>query len=82
MKPMFEPEKCPKCGKDTLVEHYDAGWRCICDCGWYGMMRMFGTDNPMFEMTRKIANQLTQDTITALKEYQDMASMKNIIEGG
>jgi len=30
---MFEPEKCPKCGKTTEVEHYDTGWRVICD--WY-----------------------------------------------
>ena len=36
-KPMFEPENCPKCGKTTEVEHYDAGWRCICNCGWFGV---------------------------------------------
>lgn len=36
-KPMFEPEHCPKCGKDTEVEHYDTGWRCICKCGWFGV---------------------------------------------
>ncbi|MFC1985451.1 hypothetical protein ACFLWC_00480 [Chloroflexota bacterium] len=34
---MFEPEKCSKCGKTTDVEHYDTGWRCICDYGWYGI---------------------------------------------
>lgn len=33
---MFFPEKCPKCGKDTEVEHYDTGWRVVCPCGWYG----------------------------------------------
>jgi len=37
MKEMFAPEKCPKCGKTTDVEHYDTGWRCICKCGWYGV---------------------------------------------
>jgi len=36
-KEMFAPEKCPKCGKTTDVEHYDTGWRCICKCGWYGV---------------------------------------------
>ena len=43
MKEMFAPEKCPKCGKDSEVEHYDAGWRCICKCGWYGV---FHFDKP------------------------------------
>ena len=37
MKPMFEPEKCPDCGKPTVVEHYDEGWRVVCDCGYYGI---------------------------------------------
>jgi hypothetical protein len=38
MKPIFEPEKCPKCGKDTIVEHYDTGWRCVCEaCRWCGV---------------------------------------------
>ena len=37
MKEMFAPEKCPKCGETTVVEHYDTGWRCICKCGWYGV---------------------------------------------
>lgn len=36
-KEMFAPEKCPKCNKITEVEHYDAGWRCICSCGWFGV---------------------------------------------
>ena len=40
---MFEPEKCPKCGKTTEVEHYDTGWRVICDCGYYGV---FHFDKP------------------------------------
>jgi ribosomal protein S27AE len=34
---MFEPEKCPKCGKTTVVEHYDTGWRVVCPCGYYGV---------------------------------------------
>ncbi|MDD5511585.1 MAG: hypothetical protein PHI12_12355 [Dehalococcoidales bacterium] len=36
-KEMFAPEKCPKCGNTTDVEHYTGGWRCICKCGWYGV---------------------------------------------
>lgn len=36
-KEMFEPEKCPQCGKTTEVEHYDAGWRVVCPCGYYGV---------------------------------------------
>ena len=37
-KEMFAPEKCPKCGRGTVVEHYDTGWRCICEsCKWYGV---------------------------------------------
>jgi len=44
MKEMFAPEKCPKCGTGTVVEHYDAGWRCICEaCEWYGV---FHFDKP------------------------------------
>jgi ribosomal protein S27AE len=40
---MFDPEKCPKCGKAIVVEHYDTGWRCVCSCGWYGV---FHFDEP------------------------------------
>lgn len=42
-KEMFAPEKCPKCGETTDVEHYDTGWRCVCGCGWYGV---FHFDEP------------------------------------
>jgi len=44
---MFEPERCPKCGKVTDVEHYDAGWRCICDCGWYGVFHFDRKGEPI-----------------------------------
>lgn len=37
MREMFAPEKCPKCGKITVVELYDTGWRVICSCGYYGI---------------------------------------------
>lgn len=43
---------------------------------------MGGRGNPMVEMTRKISKDLTRDTIKALQEYKDMASVKNMIEGG
>lgn len=40
MKEMFPPEKCPKCGADTVVMHYDNGYRVECPnnpkCDWYG----------------------------------------------
>lgn len=36
-KAIFSPEKCPKCGKLTVVEHYETGWRVVCDCGYYGI---------------------------------------------
>lgn len=36
-KELFEPEKCPTCGETTVVEHYDEGWRVVCDCGYYGI---------------------------------------------
>ena len=36
-KEIFGPEKCPECGKKTLVDHYDVGWRVVCDCGYYGV---------------------------------------------
>ena len=26
-KELFSPEKCPKCGRVTVVEDYDTGWR-------------------------------------------------------
>jgi len=37
VREMFAPEKCPKCGKRTVVEVYDTGWRVICSCGYYGI---------------------------------------------
>ena len=41
MKEMFPPEKCPKCGVDTVVMHYDNGYRVECPnnpkCDWYGV---------------------------------------------
>ena len=40
MKEMFPPEKCPKCKTDTVVMHYDNGYRVECtenpECDWYG----------------------------------------------
>jgi ribosomal protein S27AE len=36
-KEIFNPEKCPNCGNVTVVEHYDEGWRVVCDCGYYGI---------------------------------------------
>jgi len=30
MKEMFPPEKCPKCGADTVVMHYANGYRVEC----------------------------------------------------
>jgi len=40
MKELFPPEKCPKCGTDTVVMHYDSGYRVECprnpECDWYG----------------------------------------------
>ena len=30
MKEMFPPEKCPKCGTDTVVMHYSNGYRVEC----------------------------------------------------
>jgi len=38
MKEMFAPEKCPKCGETTTVEHFDTGWRVVCEkCEYYGI---------------------------------------------
>jgi len=38
MKEMFAPEKCPYCGKPTIVEHYETGWRVACyECPYYGV---------------------------------------------
>lgn len=40
MKEMFPPEKCPKCKSDTVVMHYENGYRVECpnnpECDWYG----------------------------------------------
>ena len=44
---MFEPEKCPECGKTTVVEHYDTGWRVICPCGYYGVFHFDNEGKPI-----------------------------------
>jgi len=50
MKEMFPPQKCPKCGADTVVMHYENGYRIEClrnpatqydsqepkTCDWFG----------------------------------------------
>jgi len=51
MKEMFPPEKCPKCKADTVVMHYDKGYRVECPnnpkCDWYGE---FHFDEPVGAM--------------------------------
>ena len=41
-----------------------------------------GPGNPMVETTKKVATDLTRDTIQALREYADMISIKKIVDGG
>jgi hypothetical protein len=65
MKPMFEPENCPKCDKTTVVEHYDTGWRCICDCGWYGI---FHFDKPIQKRTIKTPPKPRPTSLKLIKE--------------
>jgi hypothetical protein len=45
------------------------------------MAAMFGgVNNPFMEQTKKIAVQLTSDTIQALQEYSDMLTVKALID--
>lgn len=53
-KPIFEPEQCPKCAKTTVVEHYDEGWRVVCDCGYYGIFH-FDLDEEKAILARREA---------------------------
>ena len=48
MKELFPPEKCPKCGADTVVVHYENGYRVECpnnpQCDWYGVFHFDKTE--------------------------------------
>lgn len=57
MKEMFPPEKCPKCKADTVVMHYDNGYRVECPnnpkCDWYGEFHFDELTKPEFEALLK-----------------------------
>jgi len=70
-KEIFAPEKCPNCGKTTVVEHYQTGWRVVCPCGYYGVFHFDKDDKKEVSLITLCVDmpEVTKKCLELVKRY-------------